>query len=239
MPEDGVPAFQHKDILSYEEIRDITAYLVSKGVDKVRLTGGEPLVRRDIHVLVRMLSQISGIRDLSMTTNGILLDKYAQLLADSGLQRVNVSLDSLDQQKYHKITRRGHLKDVLRGIQAAEEAGLQPIKINMVINQYSTLADRKELQAFADRKGYSLRFIHEMQLNSGTFTRVEGGEGGNCAACNRIRLTADGKLKPCLFSSLAYDVRELGIKNALKLSLENKPGAGSVNTHEHFSQIGG
>jgi cyclic pyranopterin phosphate synthase len=174
-----------------------------------------------------------------MTTNGILLDKYAQLLADSGLQRVNVSLDSLDQQKYHKITRRGHLNDVLRGIQAAEEAGLQPIKLNMVINRYTTTEDKDELHRFAARHGFPLRFIHEMQLNNGTFTRVEGGDGGNCTACNRIRLTADGKLKPCLFSSLAYDVRELGIENALKLSLENKPKAGSVNTHERFSQIGG
>jgi cyclic pyranopterin phosphate synthase len=239
MPPEGIPAFKHQDILSYEEMRDITAYLAKKGINKVRLTGGEPLVRRDIDKLVEMLSDIPGITDLSMTTNGILLENYAEKLKAAGLHRVNISLDSLNPERYRKITRGGDVSQVLRGINAAQNAGLHPIKINMVRNQFTLPEDELELQEYCHKNGLALRFIQEMNLENGTFTYVEGGDGGNCSICNRLRLTANGLLKPCLFSDLAFDVRKLGIEKALEMNLKQKPKAGSKNSIGHFNQIGG
>jgi len=239
MPPEGIAAFQHEDILSYEEMYDITAYLAKRGINKVRLTGGEPLVRRDIDKLVEMLSDIPGITDLSMTTNGILLEKFAQKLKSVGLQRVNVSLDSLNPDRYRKITRGGDVNQVLRGIKAAQNAGLTPIKINMVRNQFTVADDEAEMRDFCQRNGLELRFIQEMNLENGTFTYVEGGDGGNCKICNRLRLTANGLLKPCLFSDLGFDVRKLGIEKALEMSLKQKPKAGSKSSIGHFNQIGG
>jgi len=239
MPPEGIPAFQHEEILSYEEIRDITADLAKKGVDKVRLTGGEPLVRRDIDKLISMLSAIPGIADLSMTTNGILLEKSAQKLKSAGLHRVNISLDSLNPERYREITRGGDVNQVLRGIKAAQNAGLNPIKINMVRNQFTLPDDELELREFCRKNGLELRFIQEMNLENGVFTYVEGGDGGNCKICNRLRLTANGLLKPCLFSDLAFDVRKLGIEKALEMSLKQKPKSGSKSIKGHFNQIGG
>lgn len=239
MPEDGVPLIQHQDILSYEEITEIVRFVAKKGVKKIRLTGGEPLIRREIITLARMISEIEGIQDFSLTTNGVLLDKYAEQLVDAGLDRVNVSLDTLDADKYRKITRGGNLEDVLRGIQRAGEVGLNPVKINMVLNDLTNEEDKDQLRNYCNKNGYSLRFIHQMNLEKGEFSVVEGGKGGDCNTCNRLRLTANGKLKPCLFSNLEYDVRELGIEQALKLALENKPLAGSKNEYCTFYRMGG
>jgi cyclic pyranopterin phosphate synthase len=239
MPEEGVQLLRHEDILSYEEITEVVRYGVSKGIDKVRITGGEPLVRRDITRLVEMLSQMEGMRDLSMTTNGLLLDQYAESLVKAGLQRVNVSLDTLDPKKYSKITRGGDLEKVLTGLDAAQRAGLTPIKINTVLHQYFDEDDRQALTAFCRNKGYELRFIREMDLEEGTFSKVEGGRGGDCPRCNRLRLTPHGRLKPCLFSNLGYDVRKLGIARAFEMALQNKPLSGSTNNSCTFYRMGG
>ena len=239
MPPEGIQRFKHVEILSYEEIIAITTFLTEKGINKVRLTGGEPLVRRDIDKLVGMLSAIPGITDLSMTTNGILLEKFAKKLKSAGLQRVNISLDSLNPERYRKITRGGDVNQVIRGIKAAQNADLTPIKINMVRNQFTVAEDEAEMRDFCQKNGLELRFIQEMNLENGTFTYVEGGDGGNCSICNRLRLTANGLLKPCLFSDLAFDVRKLGIEKALEMSLKQKPKAGSKNSIGHFNQIGG
>jgi len=133
MPEEGVQLRTHEEILRYEEIARIVRVGSELGFTKVRLTGGEPLVRPGIERLVAMIAQIPGLNDVAMTTNGILLARYAHALAAAGLDRVNVSLDSLDPKRFHEITRWGSLDDVLRGLQAAEEAGLTPIKINTVV----------------------------------------------------------------------------------------------------------
>jgi cyclic pyranopterin phosphate synthase len=239
MPAEGVPLLQHSDILSFDEIFQLTQTAVSMGVDKVRITGGEPLVRRGIVDLIKMLAAIPGIRDLAMTTNGILLNKYAQPLADAGLDRVNISLDTLDAEKYKSITRLGKLSNALTGIEAADKAGLHPIKINCVIKAHSSEADAQAVKAFAMEHGYQVRFIPEMDLETGSFGIVEGGDGGNCKKCNRLRLTSDGKIKPCLFSDLAYDVRELGPQKAIEKALKNKPRSGTVNHINHFNNIGG
>ena len=239
MPAEGLELLRHEDILSYEEITDVVRYAVSQGIDKVRLTGGEPLIRRDVVKLVQMLSGIKGIRDLSMSTNGTYMKDLAADLANSGLNRVNVSLDTLDPVKYREITRGGDLLKVIEGLEAAQKQGLLPIKINTVIHRDFTDEDRDHLKDFCSRNGFELRFIREMDLDEGTFSVVEGGSGGDCKNCNRLRLTSDGKLKPCLFSNIGYDVRELGTKNAFEQALANKPRSGSTNTSCTFYRMGG
>ena len=135
MPAEGVIQLNHKDILSFDEIIATVKYGVSKGINKVRLTGGEPLVRKGIVNLVQLISEIKGINDLAMTTNGVHLTQYAKELKQAGLMRVNISLDTLNPDKFKQITRIGNLNDVLLGIEAAKNAGLNPIKINCVIKQ--------------------------------------------------------------------------------------------------------
>lgn len=239
MPEEGVRLLRHEDILSYEEITDIVRYGVQQGIDKVRITGGEPLVKREIVKLVEMIASIEGIGDLSMTTNGTMLAMHARDLAQAGLHRINVSLDTLNPEKFRKITRGGEVSDVLDGLKAAEEAGLKPVKINTVIHQYFDEHDRNSLIQFCRQNGYELRFIREMDLEKGTFSVVDGGKGGDCRRCNRLRLTPNGKLKPCLFSDLEYDVREMGVEKAFEMALENKPLSGSTNNSCTFYRMGG
>ncbi len=239
MPEEGIKLLSHDDILSYDEIFDFTRMAVDMGIDKVRLTGGEPLVRKDLPVLVEMLAGIKGIKDLSMTSNGTLLKRYAKQLALAGLDRVNISLDSMDPFKYTWITRGGRLDDTLEGIDAAIENGLAPVKINCVVKESKDEPDARMVTSYAESKGLEIRYIRQMDLERGEFRVVEGGEGGNCARCNRLRLTSDGKVKPCLFNDLEYDVRKLGAERAIKEALENKPACGTVNHNGHFYNIGG
>lgn len=239
MPQEGVKLMRHQDILTFDEIAEVTKTAVSMGVDKVRITGGEPLVRKGIVDLVKMLAEIPGINDLAMTTNGTLLGKFARPLADAGLHRVNISLDTLDSEKYRQITRVGKLEDALRGIRAAKDAGLTPIKINCVVDKNSDEPDAQQVRKFSEEHGLQVRFIPQMNLDTGEFGVVEGGDGGNCKKCNRLRLTSDGKVMPCLFSELGYDVRKLGAKKAIELAVGNKPKSGTVNHVNHFSNIGG
>ncbi len=239
MPECGVELMNHKDILTFEEIYEVVRFGVKHGIDKVRITGGEPLVRKGIVDLVKMIAAIPGIKDLSMTTNGALLDKFAAPLAKAGLQRVNISLDTLDDKKYNRITRVGDLSDVLKGIKAAQGAGLDPIKVNCVIKNSPMEKDAQEVAEFCDMNDLMVRFIKEMDLESGYFARVIGGDGGHCASCNRLRLTANGKLKPCLFSDIEFGVRELGVEQAYSKAIGLKPKSGTENKVNSFSNIGG
>ncbi|HPG32797.1 MAG: GTP 3',8-cyclase MoaA [Lentimicrobiaceae bacterium] len=239
MPEEGIKMLQHNEVLSFEEIDEITRIAVSMGVNKVRITGGEPLVRKGIVSLIEMLGKIEGITDLSMTTNGILLDKYAALLKKAGLHRINVSLDSLNPEKFRKLTRGGDLSHVLSGIEAAKKAGLTPIKINCVVQKSSEEPDAVRVADYCHRNGLQVRFIHQMSLTEGHFSVVEGGSGGDCSTCSRLRLTANGKLMPCLFSDLEFDVREMGIQRAIQAALDNKPACGSMNLSGEFYNIGG
>lgn len=239
MPAEGIKLMGHKDILSYDEITAFVRLAVTKGTDRVRLTGGEPLVRKDLPVLVGMIAAIKGVKDLSLTTNGTLLAKYAAPLARAGLHRVNISLDTMDPDKYRWITRGGELDQVKEGIDAALSAGLTPVKINCVVNKTKDEPDARMVTDYAREKGLVIRYIRQMDLGRGDFTVVEGGEGGNCAACNRLRLTASGKVKPCLFSEQEYDIRELGAEKALALAVQNKPSCGTVNHKGEFYNIGG
>ncbi len=239
MPEDGIKMLQHSEVLSFEEITAITRVAVSLGVNKVRITGGEPLVRKGIVNLVEMMAAIPGIDDLSITTNGILLARYAVQLKEAGLNRVNISLDTLDGEKYNLLTRGGVLNEVLKGIQAAKDVGFQPLKINCVVRQSAEEKDAKMVAEYCKQQGLEVRFIHQMSLTEGHFSVVEGGSGGDCSNCNRLRLTANGKLMPCLFSELEYDVRLLGAEQAIRMALENKPSCGSMNLTGEFYNIGG
>ncbi|MCL6101387.1 MAG: GTP 3',8-cyclase MoaA [Bacteroidetes bacterium] len=239
MPEEGILLMQHKDILSFDEITGVVRTAVKHGINKIRLTGGEPLVRKDIVTLVSMISAVKGIEDLSMTTNGILLEELAKPLKKAGLNRVNISLDTLNPDKYSELTRGGDLGKVLKGIDAALEAGLEPVKINCVVFRSSDEEDAQEVRKFCRTKGLQPRFIRQMNLRTGEFSIVEGGSGGNCAQCNRLRLTANGMVKPCLFDDNEFSVRELGAENALLSALNSKPAVGCMNHKGQFYNIGG
>lgn len=238
MPEDGIRLLPHTDILSFEEITEFAQLAVANGITKIRLTGGEPLVRKGIVELVAMLAKIDGLEDLAMTTNGIFLPEFAEALKEAGLLRVNISLDTVNQESFRAITRTGDLSNVLKGIEAVQRAGFESIKINCVMLGQPN-AETIELKRFCAERGFSLRFIHQMDLKNGQFSVVEGGEGGNCHQCNRLRLLANGDIKPCLFSDLAYNIRKLGSQEALNLALGNKPKSGTYNKSGEFYNIGG
>jgi GTP 3',8-cyclase len=239
MPEDGIMLVPTEEILSFDEITEVVKVAVSLGINKLRLTGGEPLVRKGIVELVQQLASVNGIEDLSLTTNGILLAKYARALKQAGLNRVNVSLDTIDPGRFKEITRGGNIENVFRGIVAAREAGLSPIKINCVRFPSSGDEDSRGVKDFCEREGLQVRFIHQMNLEKGEFSEVEGGEGGVCHKCNRLRMTANGMIKPCLFDEQEFPVRELGAREALLKALNSKPLRGCMNRKAAFYSIGG
>ena len=239
MPQEGIRLFPHKEILSFNEIAGFTRIAVEKGVRKVRITGGEPLVRKGITALVRMLSDIPEIKDLSMTTNGSLLKQFAKELKSAGLQRVNISLDTVDPEKFRTITRNGNLDDVFEGIIAANQAGLTPVKINCVIKASKEEEDAQKVTKFCLDNNLEIRYIRQMDLVRGHFSVVDGGTGGDCSVCNRLRLTSNGKLKPCLFSTMEFDIRQLGYEEAIRLAIGLKPECGTKNEKGAFYNIGG
>ena len=249
MPPEGVPQISHDEILSYEEIRAVVQAASQLGINKIRLTGGEPLVRADFPELVAMLSRMAGIRELSLTTNGILLKKHAVALRQAGLSRINVSLDTLKADKLQSITRLGRLKDVLEGIEMAKEAGFQPVKINTVVMRNINDDEILDFARMTYEDGWHVRFIelmpfkgvanfvpsYELRQHIGllgklepcesitanepaTYYRLSGARGtigfisplsepSFCSRCNRMRLTPDGKLRPCLMAEDEIDLR--------------------------------
>ena len=254
MPAEGLEWLGRSEILSFEEIARLVGVLARLGVDEVRLTGGEPLVRRDLPVLVGMLARTDGVRDLSLTTNGVLLDRLAGPLVEAGLQRLNVSLDSLNHVRFAEITRRDALDSVLRGLEEAERhPELRPIKVNCVAVKGFTETEVPALAELARRKPYVVRFIEFMPLDadeawreddvltgaeiraiieaehgplvevpakaSSTARRFRFADGAGelgfvnpvsepfCSSCDRIRITADGQLRTCLFSRREWNLK--------------------------------
>jgi cyclic pyranopterin phosphate synthase len=297
MPEEGVTLMPHADILTYEEIYTVAKVAAGMGINKVRLTGGEPLVRLGLADLVKMLASIEGIDDLSLTTNGILLAHHATELKQAGLRRVNISLDTLQPERFRKITRCGELVDTLKGIDAAHAVSLEPVKINMVV--MAGIND-DELIDFARKTiedGWHVRFIEHMpviadsptpsrlfsvkemrnriealgklepwKVNVGNgpakYFRLPGAKGTIgfitpvtehfCYRCNRLRLTADGKLRPCLLSEEEIDLREDlrsgaspdELKRLIEKAIARKPerhhlAEGKTRNGRPFSQVGG
>jgi len=226
MPEEGIKWIEHNKIITYEEIIDIVKIGISLGIDKFRITGGEPLIRKGIVDLIQMISTIKGIKDLALTTNGILLEQYAEKLAKAGLHRINISLDTINPEKFSKLTRGGDVNAVIKGIKAAQIAGLSPVKINCVIHNNSLEEDALTVNKYCIENGLQVRFIHQMNLSEGSFAVVEGGTG-------------NAKIKPCLFSDVEYDIRTLGIEKAFEMALNTKPEKGAQNKINYFNNIGG
>jgi cyclic pyranopterin phosphate synthase len=254
MPAEGMPWLPRSEILSFEEIERLVRILAGLGVSDVRLTGGEPLARRDFPRLVSMLAAVDGIADLSVTTNGYLLERDAAALVEAGIDRVNVSVDSLARDRFHEITRRDALPQVLRGLEAiAAFERVRPIKVNAVAIRDFTEDEVLRFAEFARSTDFQVRFIEFMPLDgdrawdrdmvltgaevrtliearyplealkrdrhaTARVYRFADGQGEIgfinpvsepfCADCNRIRLTAEGKLRTCLFSIHETDLRE-------------------------------
>jgi GTP 3',8-cyclase len=255
MPEAGLPWLRRPDILTYEEITAIVTIMAGMGLRRVRLTGGEPLVRRDLPRLVSMLSGVEGITDLSLSTNAVLLREQAAALRAAGIQRINVSLDSLQPARVDAISRRpGSHAAILDGLAAAEEVGFEPIKINAVIMRGRNDDELEDFARMTLERPWHVRFIEVMPVGEnldistaeyvpavemlGRLQRIGdlepvAGPAGNgpatyfrfphaagtvgvitpmshnfCERCNRMRLTASGRLRPCLFGSLETDLRE-------------------------------
>ena len=299
MPAEGLPWLPKPELLTYEEIDRLVAVMAPMGVDEIRITGGEPLVRRDLPTLIALLAANAGVHDLSLTTNGVLLDRLTAPLVAAGLRRLNISLDSLSHTRFAEITRRDALDRVLAGLAEAERhPELRPIKVNCVAIRGFTETEVPALAALARRKPYIVRFIEYMPLDAdGTWRDEEvltgaeiraiierrwpleelpakpastarrfrfadgAGELGFvspvsepfCSSCDRIRLTADGQLRTCLFSRREWDLRgplrdgasddelEALIRSAvdhkeLKHRI-NEPGF--VRANRTMSQIGG
>jgi GTP 3',8-cyclase len=225
--------------LSVDEFTTVVSTAVDLGLRKVRLTGGEPLVHPDIVTLVKQLAALHGLSDLSLTTNGLLLRRLAAPLAAAGLRRVNVHLDTLNEVRYAEITGGGNLGEILAGVEAARAAGIVPIKLNCVITSSSDEPDAESVTEYAHRHGHQVRYIRRMSLESGIFSVVQGGSGGDCPRCNRLRLTSDGWIRSCLFSDLAFDVRQLGAQAAIERAIALKPRAGTSCHTRRFHMIGG
>lgn len=239
MPQEGIKLLKHENILSFEEIVDLAKTAVDLGITKVRLTGGEPLVRHEIVKLVEAIGNIDGIEDFAMTTNGSLLAQYAQSLADAGLHRVNISLDTTNAERYRQFTRCGDIEQVFAGIEAAKTAGLDPIKLNCVVGDFSDESDIQSVKEFGFANGLHVRLIRLMHFETGDFSIVQGGTGGDCEKCNRLRLSSDGKIRPCLFSDSSFSIRRLGPKKALQQAVAQKPEAGGPCEHNWMHGIGG
>ena len=239
MPDKKTTPLSYDQILSFEEITAFVKLAAEAGINKVRLTGGEPLVRKDIAALVSMLAGIKGIQDLAMSTNGLLLAKFAATLKNAGLHRLNISLDTVNKQKFANLTRGGKLEDVLAGISAARKAGFDNIKINCVIQTSPEEEDAVNVAKFAAEHALEIRYIRKMTMDKGEFWQVIGGIGGNCSLCNRIRLSCDGWIYPCLFSEKRYSIHKLGPIQALQHAVANKPEAGTGSANNRFYRIGG
>jgi cyclic pyranopterin phosphate synthase len=256
MPKEAMEWQPKSEILSYEEILQLSEIFVSLGINKLRVTGGEPMLRRDLESLIARLARIEGVEDLALTTNAHFLRGRAQGLKDAGLQRVTISLDSLQPERFALMTGRNELAQVLDGIDAAIEAGLDPIKINSVVMRGINDDQAVNFAAFAREKGVRVRFIEFMPLDNGKVWRREmvvpgeelrqrihaayplapvksenlsetarrfafadgaPGEIGFinpvtqpfCGHCSRIRLTADGMIRTCLFSTVEYNIKAL------------------------------
>ena len=273
MPAGGVPMLGHRDILSFEELTEVVAACAQLGVRKVRLTGGEPLVRRGLPELVRMIRAVPGVEELAMTTNATLLAPVAAELHHAGLDRLNVSLDTLDAARYAELTRGGSLEDALAGLAAARDAGFSHTKVNCVLMGGVNDADVPRLAELARTEPIDVRFIELMPMGpcagwpkarfipaETVLEAVPGlvplrrdgvaelwhapGWAGNvglirpmshrfCDGCSRIRVTADGRLKPCLHSAAEIPLRGL---HGEALLAELRRGIAAKPAYHHMDQ---
>ncbi|MCP5051282.1 MAG: radical SAM protein [bacterium] len=230
-----------KEILSYEQIMEVAQVAVSLGIKKIRFTGGEPLARKEIISLIADIRKLRGLEELALTTNGTLLDKMARPLKEAGLDRINISMDTLMPEKFKAISRWGSLSDVLKGIDATIDAGFKNTKINMVLKPNWNAGEVDDMKAFCQRKGLRLQRINHYSLDDikTIDRRWEAERPLPCIMCDRIRLTADGKLKPCLFNNLEIPLDFNNLKESLTQAIRRKPKEGTTNTTTGNWQIGG
>ena len=238
MPPEGVPPRRHEDLLSLEQMAEVARVAVGLGVTKVRLTGGEPLVKRGILGLVGMIASIEGLEHLAMTTNGTLLAPIARRLRETGLDSINLSLDTLDPERYRVLTRGGTLDDALAGLAAALEAGF-PVKINMVVLADTSDGEVERMRAFASENGARLQLINHFELGEPKRDEFAFDRPPPCEKCNRIRLTADGMLKPCLLSDEEVRLDFSRLEESLREAILGKPRRGGACTARAMPQIGG
>jgi len=238
MPEQGVPQRPHSDFLRHEQIVEVVRAAVGLGLTKIRLTGGEPLVKRGIVELAAMVRAVPGVKHLAMTTNGTLLARYASGLRRAGLDSLNVSLDSLDAGRYRYLTRGGRIEEVRVGIDAALREGF-PVKINMVVLEDTTKEEIERLRAFCRDKGLQLQLINHFDLRQAKNEQYLFDRPPKCTTCNKIRLLADGQLKPCLHSDLEITLDPADIAGSLRRTIEAKPENGCACTNRSMAQIGG
>jgi len=238
MPEEGIRLISHDDILSFEKIDAIARAAVSVGIRKIRLTGGEPLARKGVVKLVRMLGMIPGLETLAMTTNGTLLAPLARSLAHAGLDSVNISMDTLNPDRYKSITRGGNIDEALDGMWAALEAGLT-VKINMVVLEDTTESDIAAMRDFAASSCVDFQTIARYSLQERKKDGDECDRPPPCATCNRIRLLANGVLRSCLHSDIDHKVDFDDIEGSIKAAIMAKPEYGVVSSTLSVGQIGG
>ncbi|MCT4632506.1 MAG: GTP 3',8-cyclase MoaA [Firmicutes bacterium] len=292
MPEDGVCKKEHQDILRFEDIIKVVSHGAAMGISKIRLTGGEPLIRKGVVDLVRQIKSIDGIKEVAMTTNGSLLPRFAKELKEAGLDRVNVSLDSLNADKFKDITRGADLKEVLDGIKLCQDLGMSPIKINVVLIGGFNDDEIVDFVSLTKDQDIDVRFIELMPIGEASqwskghfipntkvlemvpelneveaqdisspakYYKLDGAKGTVglinpisctfCSNCNRIRLTSDGKLKPCLHSDDEIDLKDYiennNLDQAIQASIETKPKEHHINDEEfkpikrNMNQVGG
>jgi cyclic pyranopterin phosphate synthase len=238
MPEEGVAARRHEDFLSHEKIVEVVRAAVGLGLTKIRLTGGEPLVKRGIVELAAMIRAVPGVRHLAMTTNGTLLARFAGGLRRAGLDSINISLDTLEEERYRYLTRGGRIQDALEGIAAARREGF-PVKLNMVVLEDTSPAEIERMRAFCRDKGLKLQLINHFDIASPKSEQYLFDRPPKCATCNKIRLLADGQLKPCLHSDQEIALDPSDIAGSLRRTVEAKPENGCACTNRLMSQIGG
>jgi cyclic pyranopterin phosphate synthase len=241
MPEEGISKVPHQKILSYEELFVIAKVAVQQlGFTKIRLTGGEPLVRPKIEILVKYLARLykEGLAKLSMTTNGHFLAEKATLLKKNGLQSVNISLDTLDAEKYSYITRGGKIDKVLAGIDAALQSDFQ-IKINMVVMDSTSEEEIEQMEEFCSKKGLKLQKISHFSLSEEKKEQYQFDRPPPCSKCNRIRLLANGFLKPCLHSNTEIPLNLGNIYASLQETIIKKPASGYKCDNRNMYEIGG
>jgi len=238
MPPEGVPLRHHTDFLSFEQITAVARAAVGLGVRKIRLTGGEPLVKRDVARLVRMLAGIEGLERLAMTTNAVLLPALARPLREAGLDSLNISLDTLDAERYRFLTRGGRVEDALCGIEAARREGF-PVKINMVVLEDTVAQEIERMRQFCGERGMQLQLINRFRLGEEKGDSYGFDRPPPCERCNRIRLMADGMLKPCLHSDREIKVDFSRLEECLREAAFAKPQRGGVCRNRAMSQIGG
>jgi len=290
MPEEGISPISHEQVLRYEEIVKLVKIATELGINKIRITGGEPLVRKGLINLITMLKEIDEIKDISLTTNGILLERYLDDLINAGLDRVNISLDSLNPEIYKKITRRGNLDDVMRGLKKAIDSSIKPIKINVVtmknindnLEDFAKLSIKEpvhirfiefmpvfgvekieglteeEMINELSKYGRLIKTVNPFGYGPATYYKYENAKGtiglicsnshSFCDKCNRLRLTSDGRLKPCLFGEEEVDVKNMLrnnasdniLKEAFKKAIYLKPKERNKNKRIHYMHyVGG